>query len=104
MLTIVYLIFILSSPPSKGGASCFIEKTTASERPYPRRGQKDIGNRILGSGKYRQGVGSLESQWLRLCASTTRGTGSVPGWGTKDPTCYMAQAKQNQRTEEDSGR
>ena len=24
-------------------------------------------------------------QWLRLCASTTGGTGSIPGWGTKAP-------------------
>ena len=26
---------------------------------------------------------SLASQWLRLCDSTTRGTDSIPGQGTK---------------------
>ena len=26
---------------------------------------------------------SLVVQWLRLCASTARGMGSIPGWGTK---------------------
>ena len=26
---------------------------------------------------------SLVVQWLRLCASTARGPGSIPGWGTK---------------------
>ena len=25
----------------------------------------------------------LAVQWLRLCASTARGTDSIPGWGTK---------------------
>ena len=25
---------------------------------------------------------SLAVQWLRLCTSTARGTGSIPGWGT----------------------
>ena len=28
---------------------------------------------------------SLAVQWLRLCASNARGTGSIPGWGTKIP-------------------
>ena len=28
---------------------------------------------------------SLAVQWLRICASTAGGTGSVPGWGTKIP-------------------
>ena len=28
---------------------------------------------------------SLVVQWLRLCASTAGGTGSVPAWGTKIP-------------------
>ena len=28
---------------------------------------------------------SLAVQWLRLCASTTAGTGSISGWGTKIP-------------------
>ena len=26
---------------------------------------------------------SLVVQWLRLCASTAGGTGSIPGWGAK---------------------
>ena len=29
---------------------------------------------------------SLMVQWLRLCVAAARGTGSIPGWGTKDPT------------------
>ena len=28
---------------------------------------------------------SLVAQWLRLHASTARGTGSIPDWGTKIP-------------------
>ena len=28
---------------------------------------------------------SLVVQWLRLCASTSWGTGLIPGWGTKIP-------------------
>ena len=28
---------------------------------------------------------SLVVQWLRLCASTAGGMGSIPGWGTKIP-------------------
>jgi len=28
---------------------------------------------------------SLAVQWLRLCASNSGGTGSVPGWGTEIP-------------------
>ena len=27
-------------------------------------------------------------QWLRLCASTTAGPGSIPGEGTKIPMCH----------------
>ena len=32
-------------------------------------------------------------QWLRLCAHSAGGTGSIPGWGTKilHPTCRMVQ-------------
>ena len=28
---------------------------------------------------------SLVVWWLRLCASSARGAGSIPGWGTKIP-------------------
>ena len=28
---------------------------------------------------------SLEVQWLRFCAFTTKDLGSIPGWGTKIP-------------------
>ena len=33
---------------------------------------------------------SLVVQWLRLCASTAGGTGSIPGQGTKNPECHLA--------------
>ena len=29
-------------------------------------------------------------QWLRLCASTAEGMGSIPGQGTKDPVLFVA--------------
>ena len=35
----------------------------------------------------------LMVQWLRLCVATARGTGSIPGWGTKDPPWYLVQPK-----------
>ena len=31
---------------------------------------------------------SLAVQWLRLLASTTRGIGSISGWGTKFPMAH----------------
>ena len=34
--------------------------------------------------KVRPGA-SLVDQWLRLCAPTEEGTGSISGWGTKIP-------------------
>ena len=44
--------------------------------------------------------GSLVDQWLRLCASSAGGTGSVPGQGTKIHTVgqqflkrYIAQSR-----------
>ena len=38
--------------------------------------------------------GSLMDQWLGLCASTSRGPGSIPGWGTKMPhATFMAKKK-----------
>ena len=33
----------------------------------------------------REAVTSLAVQWLRLCASTAGGAGSIPGRGTKIP-------------------
>ena len=36
---------------------------------------------------------SLAVQWLRLRASTAGGTDSIPGQGTKIPTCHMARPK-----------
>ena len=36
-------------------------------------------------------------QWLRLCASTAGGVGSVPGQGTKTPTCHMTWPKKKKR-------
>ena len=35
-------------------------------------------------------------QWLRLCVSTARGTGLIPGWGTKVP--HAARHSQNKQT------
>ena len=32
---------------------------------------------------------SLVVQWLRLCASTGVGPGSIPGWGTKNPQAML---------------
>ena len=40
----------------------------------------------LGGDQYIKTIGgrtSLVVQWLRLCASNARGTGSIPGQGTK---------------------
>ena len=36
---------------------------------------------------------SLVVQWLRLHAYTSRGAGSIPGWGTKNSTCHTAKRK-----------
>ena len=36
-------------------------------------------------------------QWLRLCISTARGTGLIPGWGTKVP--HAARRSQNKQTD-----
>ena len=33
---------------------------------------------------------SLAVHWLRFCASNARGTGSIPGWGTKLPHATVA--------------
>ena len=38
---------------------------------------------------------SLLVQWLRLCASTAGGTGSIPEWGTKIP--HATQCSQKKR-------
>ena len=38
---------------------------------------------------------SLAVQWLRLCASTAGGMGSIPGWGTKIP--HAAQYGQKEK-------
>ena len=35
--------------------------------------------------QFKNGGTSLAVQWLRLCASTAGGVGSIPGWGTKIP-------------------
>ena len=34
---------------------------------------------------------SLVVQWLRLCASTAEGVGSIPGWGSS--TCHVVRPK-----------
>ena len=39
----------------------------------------------------------LVVQWLRLCASTARGMGSVPGQGTKIPTCPWCGQKEKEQ-------
>ena len=37
-------------------------------------------------------------QWLRLCALTVDGLGSIPGWGTKIPQA-MKHGQKNKQTE-----
>jgi len=32
-------------------------------------------------------------QWLKLCTSTTRSMGSIPGWGTKIPLALQQNQK-----------
>ena len=41
--------------------------------------------------------GTLAVQWIGLCASSTEGAGSVPGWGTKilHTTCHGQKKKEN---------
>ena len=41
---------------------------------------------------------SLAVQWLRLCASTARGTGFIPGWETKIPHASGTKVKQTSPT------
>ena len=36
---------------------------------------------------------SLVVQWLRLPASNAGDTSSIPGWGTKIPTCHVVWPK-----------
>ena len=38
---------------------------------------------------------SLVVQWLKLCASTVGGAGSIPGWGTKIPHALWYSQKTN---------
>ena len=38
---------------------------------------------------------SVAVQWLRLCASTARGVGSVPGWRAKIPHTVVRPKKEN---------
>ena len=38
---------------------------------------------------------SLAVQWLRFCASTARGMGSVPGWRAKIPHTMVQPKKEN---------
>ena len=40
---------------------------------------------IIGKVKKDHPGTSLKVYWLRLHASTAGGTGSIPGWGTRDP-------------------
>ena len=37
--------------------------------------------------RHKLGIGrtSLAVQWFKLCTSTARGMGLIPGWGTKIP-------------------
>ena len=37
-------------------------------------------------------------QWLRLCASTAGGMGSIPGQGTQDPACCSVRLKKKKKT------
>ena len=39
----------------------------------------------------------MEVQWLRLHTFTLGDMGSISGWRTKDPTCYMAQPKKEKK-------
>ena len=45
---------------------------------------------------YIQGT-SLAVQWLRLCASTVGGMGSIPGWGTKIQHAMRCSPKKKKR-------
>ena len=38
---------------------------------------------------------SLAVQWLRFCASTARGMGSIPGWRAKIPHTMVQPKKEN---------
>ena len=40
---------------------------------------------------------SLVVQWLRICASTAGGMGSIPGWGTKIPHAAQSSQKQTKK-------
>ena len=40
---------------------------------------------------------SLAIQWLGLCASTARGLGSIPGWGTKIPKAVRHSQKKKKK-------
>ena len=40
---------------------------------------------------------SLAAWWLRLCASTTRGPGSIPGWRTKIPQATRQKKKEREK-------
>ena len=42
---------------------------------------------------------SLAVQWLRLCASTAEGTGSIPGQGTKIP--HATEHSQKKKDDDD---
>ena len=46
--------------------------------------------------RWQQGT-SLAVQWLRRCASTAGGTGSIPGWGTKIPHTADQPKKPNKK-------
>ena len=39
----------------------------------------------------------LVVQWLRLCASSAGGMGSIPGWGTRVPTGSVAQLRKKEK-------
>ena len=41
---------------------------------------------------------SLAVQWLKLCASTAGGAGSIPGWGTKISRMPCSAAKKKKFT------
>ena len=51
----------------------------------PRRVFDDINNVILGN--------FLAVQWLGLCDFTAKGSGSIPGWGTKIPQAVRCSQK-----------
>ena len=49
--------------------------------------------------KRRTSGSSLAVQWVRLCASTAGGEGSIPGWGTMIPHAAQCGQKKKKKRE-----